>query len=170
MAIVVEDGTGLENSNSYVSVEDANAYFSTRAVTEWLTKALKDKEAALIKATDYIDQRWGPKLQGYPLTRDQALEFPRLGCYDRYGYLAEGVPMDIAKAACEYALITFDQSLGPANPTTSKEIKKKKVVVGPITTETEYVGSNSQTDTIKYPVADSYVKQFGRGGNGGVYR
>ena len=43
-------------SNSYVSLEDANTYFSTRLHAEtWTSASDADKEAALITATNIID-------------------------------------------------------------------------------------------------------------------
>ena len=50
--MVVEDGTGLSNADSFVSVAYADTYFSTRGVSAWAS--LTNKEALLIKATDYI--------------------------------------------------------------------------------------------------------------------
>lgn len=173
MAFVVEDGTGLETSTSYVDVAFADDYFTTRGVTSWGAKTQAEKEVALILATEYADLRWGSKLQGRPLISAQALEFPRRSCYDRYGRLQEGVPADWKKAVCEYALKTFDGSLTPAAPTTAKEVKKKKTVVGPITTEVEYQGVAASTSFITYPVADGLAKQFtfsGGASNGGVIR
>jgi hypothetical protein len=35
LSIIVEDGTGLNNSNSYASVAEADAYFSLRGVATW---------------------------------------------------------------------------------------------------------------------------------------
>lgn len=173
MAFVVEDGTGLEDATSYTAIAFADDYFTTRGVTSWASKTQQEKEVALILATEYSDLRWGSKLQGRPLVSAQALEFPRRNCYDRYGRVQEGVPNDWQKAICEYALKSFDGSLTPPAPTSAKEVKKKKTVVGPITTEVEYQGVAASTSFITYPVADGLAKQFtfsGGSSNGGVIR
>ena len=42
--MVVEDGTGLTDSNSYVSVVFADDYFSTRGVSKWETLTETEKQ------------------------------------------------------------------------------------------------------------------------------
>ena len=53
--LIVEDGTGLANANAYVSVEFADEYFSARGNQTWVGLGSADKEAAIIKATDYLE-------------------------------------------------------------------------------------------------------------------
>src|SRR5688572_6043385 len=82
MPLVVEDGTGLANADSYVSLAQADAYHITLGNTGWAgTNELK--EQALRRATRYIDffyyDRWsGVRLNG----RDQALQWPRIDAVD----------------------------------------------------------------------------------------
>ena len=61
--MIVEDGTGLPNADSYVSVEFADTYFSARGVSVWATLTNTVKEQLLIKATDFIDNiyQWNGK-------------------------------------------------------------------------------------------------------------
>ena len=47
MAIVTEDGTGKSDAQSYLSLADADAYFTARGVSAW-TGSNAVKEAALI--------------------------------------------------------------------------------------------------------------------------
>ena len=53
--MIPEDGTGLANANAYVSVEFADEYFSARGNQTWAGLGSADKEAAIIKATDYLE-------------------------------------------------------------------------------------------------------------------
>ncbi|WEM33665.1 head-tail adaptor [Pseudomonas phage PSA-KC1] len=55
ITIVVEDGSGVTNANSYVSVADARIYASNRGVE----LPLDDDELAamLIRSTDYLKRR-----------------------------------------------------------------------------------------------------------------
>lgn len=79
MAFVVEDGTGLANANSGASVAEADEYFTDRGITDW-TGTNDVKQAALIRATDYIEMRWAGRWRytmEFPDT-PQALAFPRL--------------------------------------------------------------------------------------------
>ena len=49
MAFVVEDGTGISNSNSYAPVAFADSYFADRNQAEWVGTD-EVKKAALIRA------------------------------------------------------------------------------------------------------------------------
>lgn len=153
---LVEDGTGLAASNSYVSESDADDYHDGRGHTDWDALTTAVKEAALVRATDYIDKRFGRRFRGSKSTKDQALEWPRFEAMDNDGFLFDDVPRQLVKACAEYALITSRQGeLAPAPnlpvpdeavadgaaSTTSVvtgEVKKKTEKVGPLTESTEY--------------------------------
>ena len=44
--MIVENGTGLPNADSYVSVEFADSYFSARGVSAWVALTQTQKEQA----------------------------------------------------------------------------------------------------------------------------
>lgn len=102
--MIVENGTGLPNANSYVSVEFADDYFSARGVTEWTAFATTVKEQLLIKATDFIDNvfQWNGKKQ----FDTQALRFPRVDIRDYEGAEMSGIPTCLKQAVCDAALIS----------------------------------------------------------------
>ena len=54
MSLIVEDGTGLDTAESYVSVVDAGTYCTAHGLTAW-TGTDGVKESALRNATQYID-------------------------------------------------------------------------------------------------------------------
>ena len=163
----VEDGTGLEDSTSYVDVAFSKDYLGS----SWAADGTA-KQNALIAATEYADARWGEKIKSRPLVETQALEFPRYQLYDRYGNLIEdAIPDDWKKAICLYAQASVAGTLYPTPSTSSsKDLKRKKTVVGPITTEVEYQGSATDATWLKFPLADRLVKQFIYGAGGGVMR
>ena len=154
---LVEDGTGIEDATSYVLEAFADDYLGA----SWAADSTA-KQAALMAASEYMDARWGSRIAGRPLASTQGLEMPRTGLVDRYGSPVEGVPLDWQKACCLYAKESVAGTLYPANPGTNpKDIKKKKVVVGPITTETEYSDASIvATAFLKFPLADRLVKPF----------
>lgn len=98
--MVVEDGTGLSNADSFVSVAYADTYFTTRGVTAWAS--LTNKEALLIKATDYIEAVYSESWKGVTLNDTQSLSFPRI-IDDATVY-----PDRLLKAVCELALKAND--------------------------------------------------------------
>lgn len=169
MAFKVEDGTGLPDATSYVSVADATTYFTaTNRATEWNTLTVAAQEAALNVGSRYADLRWGPRLAGQPLKTDQALEFPRKNLFDRYHRRITGVPKNWKDAVCEYTLQSLSGSLMPTGSSSSAaETKRKKIVVGPITTETEYFTATSSGSFESYPLGDLLVTGYLVGGNGG---
>ena len=71
--IVVEDGTGLASSNSYVSEADFATYAADRGVTITGTSAV-----LLIQAMDSIEEE---NFKGNKYTDAQALQWPRDGVY-----------------------------------------------------------------------------------------
>lgn len=100
--LIIEDGTGKTNSNSYVDVEYADAYFLDRGITKWAD--LHDKDARLIRGTDFIDNVF--KWKGKKKTKEQALHFPRINLIDDDGYKVEGIPECLKQAVCEASLLS----------------------------------------------------------------
>lgn len=129
MTLIVEDGTGLQTAESYVTVATADAYHVARGNAAWGGLTLAAKEAALRNGTSYVDtiQRYN----GFRLTQPQALEFPRQSCYDWSGFEATGVPMRVQHATCELALRAADGTLF-ADVARGGRIKSESV--GPIST------------------------------------
>lgn len=122
MALVVEDGTGKADAESYVSVADAVTYATKQGATFPGTD-VPGSEAALRRATAYIDNTYRTRFTGYrTYRRDQALEWPRVGAYvyipnnasdmayaggydPAYDYIGQNViPIEIINATCEAAV------------------------------------------------------------------
>lgn len=184
MTLIVEDGNGLPDANSYADVAFADDYFSTRAIAAW-TGANNVKEAALIRATDYIDTVYGTKFSGTQAfvssppdqTVDQALAFPRdprvpyVGSYTSFLdvpiSLASGplekpvaIPIALKKATCEYALRALTAALlvDPMVDATGAMVTSKTETVGPISETTQYYASAGIEITQPYPAADLLLK------------
>lgn len=107
--MIVEDGTGLTDSNSYVSVVFADDYFSTRGVSKWEALTTTEKEQKLINATDYIDSIY--QWKGKKVSTSQALRFPRENLFDYEGGKIEGVPTAVKQATCEAASLIVDGTI-----------------------------------------------------------
>tara|TARA_R110000744_G_scaffold30928_4_gene73050 strand:+ start:710 stop:1216 length:507 start_codon:yes stop_codon:yes gene_type:complete len=132
MALVVEDGSGKSNANSYISQADATTYFTNHDnPTAWsgLSSALKD--AALLYATVTLDGMWD--FTGTVTTSTQALAWPRDGVWDEEGrnLAANAIPQRIKDAECELALLHTSDPLN-ASYARSGAIEEERV--GPILT------------------------------------
>ena len=159
MAFKVEDGTGLVDSTSYVSTADTDAYFVDRANATWATLANAAKQAALIKATDYIDGMF--RFIGTKYTQAQALQWPRSSAYDPDGVIIEGLPNELKKACYEYALRASAAELAPDPEYTDSGsiLTMAKDQVGPVTEERRY--ASYQPSTIRaYPMADAMLRHL----------
>jgi hypothetical protein len=128
MPFVAATGTNYEDANSLVSVEYANDYHTLRGNTSW-TGLDAIKQAALIKATDYIEQVYAGRWLG-EIERTEGLSWPRYGAA-LYEYNV--IPEPLKKAVCELALEALSGDLNPViSPDAS--VKREKVDV----LETEY--------------------------------
>jgi hypothetical protein len=74
MTIIVEDGSNVANSNSYLSLNDIRTYASLRGVTLSVVDATL--EPMVIKAMDYIES-FRDQFQGMQTYDDQSLQWPR---------------------------------------------------------------------------------------------
>jgi hypothetical protein len=104
MAFTPEDGTGLVNSNAYITLEYADSYHEDRGHASWGELDDDVKQACIVRATDYIDKRFAKKFLGTRQDNRQGLEWPRFSAVDDDGWLLEDVPVNIQKATAEYAL------------------------------------------------------------------
>lgn len=106
MAVVVENGTGMSNANSYLSRDNANTYHADRLNDLWTDSDDAVKDAALIKATQFLDAEYGGKFKGSKKVATQALMWPRVEATDRAGddVASDSVPQQIKDATAELAL------------------------------------------------------------------
>jgi len=146
MAIVVEDGTGKSNSNSYISVADAETYNDNHdADSVWDALSDANKEKSLKLATAYLDNTYQMVWLGTQTNEDQALDWPRTGVTKNkeWTYDSDEMPQVLLDATVEAAIVSGNgTNLMPhlTNPVTKKRQKNK---VGPLEQDTEYQGGNS---------------------------
>ena len=139
MALVVEDGTGLSNADSYVSVEEADAYHLLYGNDEWAT--LANKEVLLRRASRDIDLMFGTRYQSRPFLTTQSLLWPRIPYYSSPYVEVIGVSQTLKNAVMELALIEATTDvLGPDD--FSGNIKSSTKKVGDLEKSVEYFGPN----------------------------
>lgn len=163
MPLVMEDGTGLDTANAYADQTYATAYATLRGLTAWLALAGSAQDIALVKATDYIELRFGARIPGFPLVLTQALTFPKVALYDRYGNLVTGVPDKVKRATVEYAIRASVADLAP-DPEVHESgtpVSKKFEKVGPIEEQTDFMVYGVAPLRFRpYPVADRLMAEF----------
>ncbi len=118
LTLVVEDGTGKSDANSYAARATADAYFEGRLnATAWTGATEGNRDIALVMATRTIDALF--RFHGWKRVETQALQWPRIEVPDvdlpgaqvpglRWSgctYLPEDeVPAAVVNATCELAL------------------------------------------------------------------
>lgn len=118
ITLIIEDGTGVLNANSYITVAEAKAYAESRGVTLGTDDTIA---ANLVLAADYMETTGPYKL--YPYSQMQGLEFPRR---EGAGAPSLGVPEKVKKAQAQLLL---DIKESGALLTTSRQyaLKRRKL-------------------------------------------
>jgi hypothetical protein len=140
MALIVEDGSIVTGAESYCSVAFATQYHSDRGNASWALLTNAVMEQSLRKATDYAEQVYRTRWQGYRTSATQALSWPRafvylepfiLGAVGSYPYLVADniVPTQVKNACAELALKATTETL--LADTTQQVVSE---TIGPIST------------------------------------
>lgn len=188
MTLVVEDGTGKANAESYVSVADFQTYATARGLD--LSAAFGDislLEQALRRGTAYVETFWS-RFPGYRTNRRmQRLEWPRVGAYyfvpdsgradafyfggrqdevftaQGYDYIAANVvPHEILDATCE-AAVREVQVPGSMQPDLERGGAIQSIRAGSV--EVVYA-ANAATNTV-VQVIDGILSSLLLSGSGG---
>lgn len=160
----IEDGNGVSDANSYVTLPYFNSYCVSRGYSTVIEQSDYIKKAAIVKAMDYVDNLFDWK--GRRKFRDQPLKFPRIDIRDEDGFCCDSIiPEQLKKAVCEAAFYVFEQyTLYKQNgydAVPKKERKKADTVE--IENEyysfSDYFGSNNKIDyTSKYQALDTMLR------------
>jgi hypothetical protein len=144
VALIVEDGTGLANAESFISVADATTYHAARGNAAWAALASDTiREQCLRKATDYMEAVYRLRWSGYRTGTIQVLSWPRYAVprkdYAVFAghaltsyYASDAVPATVANACAELALRA---ATGELSPDIERAVSRE--TIGPITVEYE---------------------------------
>lgn len=173
MAFTPEDGTGVANANAYADVPAIDAYWADRGgQSDWDAAVTAAKQAAIVKATDYLDAVFGRRWKGRKETDAQGLEWPRSSAYDADGYALEGVPAQLVKSLGELAALAVVQDLAPYPPAATSSgapaavgviVRKRERVEGAVEEETEYAAPTavgSPYAVPAYPLAERMLAEL----------
>jgi len=161
MTLVLEDGTGITAANAYTSAAAFKLYHKDRGND--FTDGSSDIEKAIIKATDFIDRKFGGRFKGVKeFATENDLEFPRLKLYNRAGVLVTGVPTKLAWATAEYAFraLTEELFLTPTIDETGLRRIGFREKTGPIEEDVKYAESTTRELNRPYPVADRLLVEY----------
>ncbi len=172
ITLEVEDGTGKENANSYISLAYADSYAVNRNYSDWISQSDYVKKSAIIKAMDYVDNifNW----RGRKMTKQQSLNFPRVDIIDDDGFNLSGdIPEKLKKAICEAAFYVYKQYSLFAKKDANGAVKKDRKKADVAEIEKEYF-SNSEVKidyTSTYESLDNLLSGlFIQKGTGSIVR
>lgn len=107
MALVVEDGTGKADANTYVDAATAAARIAELypSAPFLALSPTSKQEALLLRAERYLATTYRGKWDAARTSATQALDWPRTGVVDADGYLiaADQVPDQVVEAQVEAA-------------------------------------------------------------------
>ena len=158
MALIVEDGTGKTDANSYLSVADADSYHADHSASStWAAADQAAKEKALRLATQYLDARCNGRWRGLQKTQGQALAWPRYSAVDDEGfaYDCDTLPQRLKDATAELALRVVGGDTLLADQSKAARLASSSVSVGPITKSVSYVGGLDPAK--KYPLIEALM-------------
>lgn len=104
MSLVVEDGTGKADAESYATIDTVSDY-AVKFGKTFATSPAAPAEAACRVATRWLDATYRARFPGCVTNTDQALEWPREGvCYRGAELPSDAIPQQIIDAFCEAAI------------------------------------------------------------------
>lgn len=125
MAIVVEDGTVVAAANSYVTIDEFQAWADARGISYGTDFTISQQ---LFRATDYFESL---SFKGVKHTEDQPLQFPRDDLYiDGYAVDSDEIPKEVKVAIYELIKIEIDgdSKLSPSErEVTSEQIDSIRI-------------------------------------------
>lgn len=96
-------------SDTFISIADADSYWQARNDTTWANATTAEKEAALIIATEFLNNRYD--WPGTIADTSQELSWPRIDAYDVEGRELTGIPTAIEDATAWLAGYALDNEL-----------------------------------------------------------
>lgn len=114
MALIIEDGTGVTNSNTYVTDVEYTDYATSRGLTVGLDATAREQE--LIMANDFLES-FRADYQGVKTSGANSLQFPRNGVYiDGVLNASTNIPIELKRAQMEAAAFESSSQLTTNTP------------------------------------------------------
>lgn len=164
MALIVEDGTGKSDAQTYASAEFVIAYADARGVTV----ASDDAEMLILQAMDYVES-FRSRFKGQRNTRTQALSWPRTGAVvDGFEIPSNEIPNEL-KSAVSAAVIEIVNGAELMPAKTDYAVRMEKVDVISVEYASGGGGQGSTANepiTPSFPAVDAVLNPLLRGGGG----
>jgi hypothetical protein len=153
--IVVEDGNGLPDANSFCDVAFADSYISLygnaadRAA--WAALDTPSKEGSLVRGAQYLTVKYEARWVNYRVNQTQALPWPRAWVTDSDGFpiASTTIPLQVKQAQCEAALLDMNGTDLIPNAEPAQNISSESVTAGPVSESITYSGTKTTQPTFR---------------------
>lgn len=149
MPLIIEDGSIVENANSYLTVQEVRDFASARGYS--LPNQDSEVEVLVIKAMDYLESL-ADKYKGVKTApSEQELQWPRYDVYVEEQYVESYlIPKSIKNALAQCVVESVSAPLVSAPQPT---VKKNKVDI----IETEYFDSGVSRSEVDFTRIESFL-------------
>jgi hypothetical protein len=154
MALVAETGAIVAGANCYVLEAAVSAYLAEIGTPAgWTGADTAAREAAIVKATRYLDAQYRSLWIGSRTSSAQELEWPRTEAETRDGFLmpsrdAGSIPKELLWATAELATRYLAADLVPDAEDT-REVTSESLSVGPISLSNSYAADATRKSHTK---------------------
>lgn len=148
--LIIEDGTGVEDANSYTDPEDLDNYMKESGEFDtWDSLTENDQNIAVINSSRFLDYRYYKRFIGEPLNDDQGLFLPTDKIDPTNKWFQKAV------AQCTLQFISDGEGLETA-PDPESNIKKISASLGSgeLSETIEYFDRQSET---RFMIIDAYI-------------
>lgn len=173
--MTLETTAGATDADSYASIAEADAYFTSRGIAAW-TGSDSLKESALRKGTTYLENQYRDRWKGYRTEQAQALAWPRIGAggdarwrvpgetFAIYGIIdsdgfeipTNAVPQQVKNATMEAALLALGGTALEPLLARGGQIKSIGKSVGPLRKDITYMDGAPAVD--RYTVIEGLLR------------
>lgn len=144
MAFTFDSTISGVSANSYITVTQADDFFTAHLDASWWELPSSRKQAALVQATNRIDQE---RFGGRRTVEAQRLQWPRTYIVDRdkdasedrvefiggaYYRPSDEIPKELIEAACEMALFYLKENAGEFTVDSNDLETLSKYKIGPL--------------------------------------
>lgn len=151
MALVVEDGSLVDNANTYASLSYVDAFCDELGLVEWASCSTDERNAAILRGMAYIESF---SFKGVKCDAYQSLKWPRSGASDEDGYAIDEdmIPPNLLKAVARAA---YEEAVSPGTlqSTRTGGVKREKVDV----IEIEYFADSGESEKI-FDAINGYLR------------
>lgn len=146
--LIIENGNGIVNANSYVDLDFALEYCTMKGYSDWANLSEDEQKIYLIRGTEFVDNYYTWK--GFRRYKNQALSFPREDLFDLDRYKVDDIPTALKKACIEAAWLNTESGVDTLFSTSDENGNVKRQKVDSLEVEYFSQSESSSSSSVDY--------------------